>query len=88
MPEKFWPERDSNPDLRDAGAVLHQLSYQANWKLIVMWVDDNLVDDSYMKRSLKCDLQRFFMTKKMTMWGGVHLSLELISTCFTKFLSV
>ena len=47
-PEKFWPERVSNPDLRDAGAVLHQLSYQANWKL-VMWVDDNLVDDGYMK---------------------------------------
>ena len=24
-PEKFWPERDSNPDLCDADAVLHQL---------------------------------------------------------------
>ena len=30
---------DSNPDLCDAGAVLHQLRYQGNWELIVMWVD-------------------------------------------------
>ena len=29
--EKFRPERDSNSDLTDAGAELHQLSYQANW---------------------------------------------------------
>ena len=35
---------DSNPDLSDAGAVLHQLSYQANWKQFVMWVDYKLVD--------------------------------------------
>ena len=25
-------------DLCDAGAVLHQSSYQANWELVVMWV--------------------------------------------------
>ena len=35
---------DSNPDLSDAGAVLHQLSYQANWEQFVMWVDHKLVD--------------------------------------------
>ena len=50
-----------------------------------MWVDDNLVDDGYMKRSLKCDLQRFFMTMiKMTMRGGVHLSLEFNFNLFHK----
>ena len=27
---------DSNPDLCDAGAVLNQLSYKANWELVVM----------------------------------------------------
>ena len=26
-------ERDSNPDLYDAGAVLHQLNYLAKWEL-------------------------------------------------------
>ena len=37
--------RDSNPDLWvDAGAVLHQLSYQANWEQIVMWVDYKPLD--------------------------------------------
>ena len=33
IPENFRPARDSNPDLCDAGAVLYQLSYQANWQL-------------------------------------------------------
>ena len=31
----FAPERDSNPDLCDASAVLRQLSYQANWELVI-----------------------------------------------------
>ena len=35
---------DSNPDLCDAGEVLHQLSYQANWGQVVMWVDYKPVD--------------------------------------------
>ena len=35
---------DSNPELCDAGAVLHQLSYQANWELIFLWVDYKPVD--------------------------------------------
>ena len=29
---------DLNPDVCDAGAVFNQLSYQANWELVVMWV--------------------------------------------------
>lgn len=29
---------DLNPDVCDAGAVFNQLSYQANWGLVVMWV--------------------------------------------------
>ena len=35
---------DSNPDLCDAGAVLHQLSYQVNWVQVVMWLDYKPVD--------------------------------------------
>lgn len=31
----------------NAGAVLHQLSYQANWELIVIWVDFKPEDDRY-----------------------------------------
>ena len=29
-------KRDSNPDLCNAGAVLHQLSYQVNWEQVFM----------------------------------------------------
>ena len=28
----------------DTGAVLHQLSYHANWQLVIMWVYDKPVD--------------------------------------------
>ena len=45
--ERAGLKRNSNPDLCDAGAVLYQLSYQANWELVVMWVDDKLVDVGY-----------------------------------------
>ena len=37
--EKFSYEQDSNPDFCNAGAVLYQLNYQADWELVVMWVD-------------------------------------------------
>ena len=36
--EFFRPEQDLNPDLCDACAVLHPLSYQANWELVILWV--------------------------------------------------
>ena len=36
--------RDSNPDLSNAGAVLHQLSSQNNLGLGVMWVDRKPLD--------------------------------------------
>ena len=42
-------ERDSNPDLCDAGPVLHQLNYQTNWELVIMWVNDKHVDGGYMR---------------------------------------
>ena len=35
---------DSNPYFCDAGAVLNQLSYQANWEQVFMWVDYKPVD--------------------------------------------
>ena len=38
------PERDSNPNLCDVAAVLHQLSYQTNEEQVVMWVNYNPVD--------------------------------------------
>ena len=39
--------------------VLHQLSYQANWKQVVMWVDYKLVDGEIQEFSLylKCGLE-------------------------------
>ena len=39
--------RDSNPDIHDAGTVIFQLSYQANWGLVVMWIAYELVDYGY-----------------------------------------
>ena len=39
MVAKERPERDSNPDLCDASAVLYQLSYQANLELAIIWVN-------------------------------------------------
>lgn len=45
MPEIFRPKLVSNPDLSDASAVLHQLSYQTKSKLVIMWVEDWPVDD-------------------------------------------
>jgi len=38
---------DSNPDLFDASAVIYQLSNQANWELVIMWVNDKPLDDEY-----------------------------------------
>ena len=45
-PENSGWSGDSKPDLCDVGAVRHQLSYWANWELVVTWVDDKPVDDS------------------------------------------
>ena len=39
--KKFRSEQNFNPDLCDASEVLYQLSYQANWELVIMWIDDN-----------------------------------------------
>lgn len=35
---------DSNPDLCDASTVLYQLTSQANWDQVIMWVNHNTVD--------------------------------------------
>ena len=45
---KERPEQDSNPELCNAGEVLYQLSYQANWELVIMWVYNEPVDSEYM----------------------------------------
>lgn len=59
-------------DLCDAGAVLYRLSYQANWELVVTWVnykrvdveiDDDNTDTSYvveLSRLLTTSFQCFF----------------------------
>ena len=46
-PKKFGLEWDLNPGLSNACAVLHQLSYQANWELVILWIGYKLVDDGY-----------------------------------------
>ena len=39
--------RDLNPDICDAGTELYQLIYQANWELVIIWVDDKPIDYGY-----------------------------------------
>ena len=41
------PEWDLNPDLCDSSAVLYQLSCQANWEQVIIWVHDKPIDDEY-----------------------------------------
>ena len=50
--EKQAPERDSNPALCDAGAVLHQLSCQANYELKIMWVVCKPIDEGFRSLSM------------------------------------
>ena len=47
--EQQWErhEWDSSSDLYYAGAVLYQLSYLANWELIIMRVHIKPVSDGY-----------------------------------------
>ena len=46
---KFKLERDSNPDLCNASAVLYELGHQANWELVIMWVNNKPVDSGYVR---------------------------------------
>lgn len=48
MPVKCWTGRYSNSDLCAVVAGLQQLSYQANWVVIIMWVGYRPVDSGYM----------------------------------------
>ena len=61
-PEKFRlsVNGDSNYDLCDAGAVLRQLSFQANWERVVMWVDYKPVDVE-----IDDDITRIFHVSEM-----------------------
>ena len=48
-PEKCRLEGNLNPDLCDASVSvgLYQLSYQACWELVIIWVYDKPVDSGY-----------------------------------------
>lgn len=41
---EFRPKYDWNPGLCKVGAMLYQLSYEANWELVIMSVHDKPVD--------------------------------------------
>ena len=44
---------NSNPDLCDAGALLHQLSYQANWEQVFTLVVNVEIDETLFVESRK-----------------------------------
>ena len=48
------PERDSNPDLCDAGTELYELSCQANWELVIMWakMEATIVGHHYVDQNI------------------------------------
>ena len=46
-PKNFGTFEKRTPGPCDAGAVFHQLRYEANWELVVMWVYDKPVGDEY-----------------------------------------
>ena len=39
-----YGERYENMIICNTGAVLYQLSYQANWELVILWVRNVLID--------------------------------------------
>ena len=52
--KKVRPNPDSNLNLCDAGAVLHQLSYRVNWDLVIIWVYDKPIDSgNFINKSAK-----------------------------------
>mgnify|MGYP000704187732 FL=1 len=61
-PEKFGLNLngDSNYDLCDPSAVLRQLSFQAKWEQVVMWVDYKSVDVE-----IDDDITRIFHVSEM-----------------------
>ena len=63
---KHSSERDSNPDLCDAGPVLHQLNYQANWELVIMWVNDKHLAIEYMRSNQPVNKISFELWKETT----------------------
>ena len=64
--EKFRPGRDSNPDLCDAGAVLHQSSYQRNWEFYsratrtIAITRTTAKTRSPLKKSVKCSVDAYY----------------------------
>ena len=56
-PKNSGLNRESNPDLCDAGAVLHQLSYEANWEQVIVWVDYNSIKCFHYKHII-CGLMK------------------------------
>ena len=74
----MMPEQDSNPDLCEAVAVLHQLSYQANWELVIMCVYDKPVDGGYTRsfNEISFELRK---THLSTIYVSIHRSNEISS---------
>ena len=46
---KAWKIQSSNPDLCNAGVALYQLSDQANWELVIMWVYHEPIESGYVR---------------------------------------
>ena len=64
--------------------MLHQLSYQANWELVVLWVNDKPVPDSSNEISL---IWSHIFTMGTSLYGGPQLSHQIQITR-TKFKSL
>ena len=83
-PKNFGLEWDLNRDLSNACAVLHQLSCQANWELVILWIGYKLVDDDYRSTCKLYD----FRTWKSCIWTVSNvLLLQYLYSSFLAALS-
>ena len=71
---------NSNPDLCDAGAMLHQLSYQANWELVVLRVNHKPVNSSIEKRQKTNNELGAVLVPRMS-FNHITLCLFVVALC-------
>ena len=72
-PEKIqaWTEFEPEPMTCDTGSELYQLSYQANWELVILWI-----------RNIPLDVEKFneYMKDHINWNDGWRLETEKMKT--------
>ena len=61
--------------------MLNQLSYQANWDLVVMWVNDKPVDDGYRCIPVYDEIHEFHVWLELRIEINVYLPAFSLKNC-------